>query len=131
MTTFILYNEMGFLLSSVGCGMGSFMLFYCVLALYGTALLYNNVKTSGCDPGGAVKDNDTCQSDGAGVFGAMIGTKAFFVICLLRDVTLVNVIRIWSYLHILQGLVLQHRVLVNLVAFQKPLRMHVWLFTLR
>jgi hypothetical protein len=55
--------------------LGSFLLLYCVLALYGTALLYKDVKKSGCDPSGAVMDNDTCTSDGAGVFGAMLGTK--------------------------------------------------------
>lgn len=53
--------------------LGSFLLLYCVLALYGTALLYLDVRRTGCDPGGAIQDNDTCRSDGAGVFGAMLG----------------------------------------------------------
>jgi ATP-binding cassette, subfamily B (MDR/TAP), member 1 len=53
--------------------LGSFLLLYCILALYGTALLYKDVEDSGCDPSGAVKDNETCTSSGSDVFGAMLG----------------------------------------------------------
>jgi ATP-binding cassette, subfamily B (MDR/TAP), member 1 len=53
--------------------LGSFLLLYCILALYGTALLYKDVEDSGCDPSGAVLDNKTCKSSGSEVFGAMLG----------------------------------------------------------
>jgi hypothetical protein len=53
--------------------LGAFLLLYCILALYGTALLYLDVRRTGCDPSGAIAANDTCRSDGAGVFGAMLG----------------------------------------------------------
>jgi ATP-binding cassette, subfamily B (MDR/TAP), member 1 len=59
--------------SSPGGMLGSFLLLYCILALYGTALLYKDVEDSGCDPSGAVKDNETCTSSGSDVFGAMLG----------------------------------------------------------
>ena len=53
---------------------GTFLLLYCILALYGAALLYIDVRRNGCDPSGTSTDVDTCTSNGAGVFGAMLGT---------------------------------------------------------
>jgi hypothetical protein len=57
----------------LGCMIGSFLLLYSILTLYGSALLYREVKDSGCDPSDTVKDNHTCESSGPGVFGAMLG----------------------------------------------------------
>ena len=56
-----------------GMMLGSFILLYMVLTLYGTYLIYNDVMESGCDPSSSVLDNDTCRSSGANVFGAMLG----------------------------------------------------------
>jgi ATP-binding cassette, subfamily B (MDR/TAP), member 1 len=53
--------------------MGSFLVLYCILALYGSALLYRDVEDTGCDPSGGVADNVTCQSSGPDVFGALLG----------------------------------------------------------
>ena len=50
------------------------MALYCVLTLYGTALLYRDVEDEGCDPSDSVQGSVTCKSTGAGVFGAMLGT---------------------------------------------------------
>lgn len=56
-----------------GSMLGSFILLYAVLALYGTALLYRDVADTGCDPSAIVKENPTCESSGPDVFGAMLG----------------------------------------------------------
>ncbi len=53
--------------------LGSFICLYAVLALYGTALLYREIADNGCDPSGGVIGNETCESNGPGVFGAMLG----------------------------------------------------------
>jgi ATP-binding cassette, subfamily B (MDR/TAP), member 1 len=55
--------------------LGSFMLLYCVLTLYGSFLLYRDVQDEGCDPSGGLGDlgNGTCDSSGPEVFGAMLG----------------------------------------------------------
>jgi hypothetical protein len=45
-----------------------------VLTAFGSFLLYSKIEDNGCDPGGAVKENDTCPNSGADVFGAMLGT---------------------------------------------------------
>ena len=58
----------------LGGMLGSFLLLYCILALYGVALLYLDVRKNGCDPSGVSTDVATCRDDGAGVFGAMLGT---------------------------------------------------------
>jgi ATP-binding cassette subfamily B (MDR/TAP) protein 1 len=56
-----------------GCMMGSFFLFYFILTLYGTSLLYKDVQSNGCDPSGAIETNITCSNSGPAVFGAMLG----------------------------------------------------------
>lgn len=56
-----------------GSMLGSFLFLYAILTMYGTSLLYNNIQTTGCDPSGSVVDNETCESTGADVFGAMLG----------------------------------------------------------
>lgn len=53
--------------------MGSFLLLYCVLTLYGTSLLYNDVRVSGCDPSAGVPGAQDCPNTGTSVFGAMLG----------------------------------------------------------
>ena len=54
--------------------LGSFMILYCILVLYGTSLLYKDIEKTGCDPSGGVTGNETCSSSGSEVFGAMLGT---------------------------------------------------------
>jgi ATP-binding cassette subfamily B (MDR/TAP) protein 1 len=56
-----------------GSMMGSFLFFYFVLTLFGSYLIYRQVRTDGCDPSGAVPNNGDCTSTGADVFGAMLG----------------------------------------------------------
>ena len=56
-----------------GAMLGSFLLLYCILTLYGTYLLYNGVEDNGCDPSGAVVGNTACKTSGSDVFGAMLG----------------------------------------------------------
>jgi ATP-binding cassette, subfamily B (MDR/TAP), member 1 len=53
---------------------GSFMLLYCILTLFGSFLLYRDVRSDGCDPSSSVIGNPACETDGPSVFGAMIGT---------------------------------------------------------
>lgn len=53
--------------------LGSFMILYCLLVLYGSSLLYKDIESSGCDPSGGVTGNFTCESSGSAVFGAMLG----------------------------------------------------------
>ena len=65
--------------------LGSFLLLYCILALYGTALLYIDIRRNGCDPSGISLDVETCTSDAAGVFGAMLGMTPIIVLLILFD----------------------------------------------
>ncbi|KAL3788076.1 hypothetical protein HJC23_008138 [Cyclotella cryptica] len=52
--------------------LGSFMLLYAVLTLYGSYLLYTDVEQTQCNPSNAVPDIDTCSNSGPQVFGAML-----------------------------------------------------------
>jgi len=56
-----------------GSMLGSFIGLYCILTLYGTYLLYEDVSSSGCDPSASVPDNVSCSETGSSVFGAMLG----------------------------------------------------------
>jgi ATP-binding cassette subfamily B (MDR/TAP) protein 1 len=56
-----------------GFMLGTFLLLYAVLTLYGTALIYNDIEDTGCDPSDGVDGNSTCDSSGPDVFGAMLG----------------------------------------------------------
>jgi ATP-binding cassette subfamily B (MDR/TAP) protein 1 len=58
-----------------GAMLGSFLLLYGILTLYGSSLIYKDMQGSGCDPSGAttLTHNTTCGSSGASVFGAMLG----------------------------------------------------------
>jgi ABC-type multidrug transport system fused ATPase/permease subunit len=56
-----------------GAMMGSFLLSYCAIALYGSFLLYDAVRGSGCDPSGTVPGATSCVPRGAEIFGALMG----------------------------------------------------------
>lgn len=56
-----------------GCTLGSMLLSYVIVTLFGSFLLYDAVKDDGCDPSGAVPGNDRCDPGGADVFGALMG----------------------------------------------------------
>jgi ATP-binding cassette subfamily B (MDR/TAP) protein 1 len=56
-----------------GSMLGSFLLLYAILTLYGSSLLYKDVEETGCDPSDGVEGNETCESSGPAVFGAMLG----------------------------------------------------------
>jgi ATP-binding cassette, subfamily B (MDR/TAP), member 1 len=79
--------------------LGSFLLLYCILALYGTALLYKDIEDSGCDPSGIVPDNDTCTSNGADVFGAMLGMIKTTIMLLVALIDVVNPVLTFVILH--------------------------------
>ena len=53
--------------------LGSFLFLYLILTLYGSSLLYREVRDEGCDPSDAVPDSVTCTNTGPDVFGAMLG----------------------------------------------------------
>mmetsp|Transcript_40967 Transcript_40967/g.67215 ORF Transcript_40967/g.67215 Transcript_40967/m.67215 type:complete len:1208 (-) Transcript_40967:912-4535(-) len=56
-----------------GSMLGTFIMLYAVLTLYGSYLMYTDVINNQCDPSGAVKVMETCNSSGPAVFGAMLG----------------------------------------------------------
>ena len=56
-----------------GSMLGSFILLYAVLTLFGSYLMYTDVATTQCDPSGAIDTMETCVSSGPAVFGAMLG----------------------------------------------------------
>jgi ABC-type multidrug transport system fused ATPase/permease subunit len=56
-----------------GFMLGSFMLLYAVLTLYGGYLLYTDVEENQCDPSAAVPGIETCSNSGSEIFGAMLG----------------------------------------------------------
>jgi len=56
-----------------GAIMSSFLLSYVVVDLYGTYLLYDNVRDTGCDPSGTIDNATTCDPAGVDVFGALFG----------------------------------------------------------
>lgn len=56
-----------------GTVMGSFLVVYLPLTLYGSFLLYDSIQKTGCDPSGAVAENIECDPSAFGVFGALMG----------------------------------------------------------
>ena len=52
--------------------LGSFLLMYLVLTLWGSFLLYNNVRGSGCDPSGSTTA-ELCTPSAANVFTSLLG----------------------------------------------------------
>eukprot|EP00536_Pseudo-nitzschia_multiseries_P017972 jgi/Psemu1/227243/e_gw1.1993.2.1 len=55
-----------------GALMAVFLFAYLPLTLYGSYLMYKEVKESGCDPSGVV-DNEECSTTAFKVFGALMG----------------------------------------------------------
>ena len=117
--------------------LGSFLMLYCVLTLYGSALIYKDVEVDGCDPSGGVNNNVTCESSGSDVFGAMLGMYCR----LLGGIVYTKVryckpnpsSRAHKYflsvveIRFLQVSPLRLKVSVNLATFRKPLRLLEWL----
>jgi len=58
-----------------GAMMGSFIVSYVALTLYGSFLLYRQVRGEGCDPSNVVATNVTCDVVGTDVFGALMGVS--------------------------------------------------------
>jgi len=58
-----------------GTTMATFVFSYVILTLFGTYLLYDAVRTSGCDPSGTVPTNETCSESAMDVFGALMGVS--------------------------------------------------------
>jgi ATP-binding cassette subfamily B (MDR/TAP) protein 1 len=71
------YDEGVKLLRTIGMANGMVMstmiLGYLVLVLYGAYLLYDQVRTTGCDPSGTVPNTTACNPEASGVFGALMG----------------------------------------------------------
>ena len=58
-----------------GSLMGSFLVSYIALTLYGSYKLYSQVRSEGCDPSNIVFDNAACSITGRQVFGALMGVS--------------------------------------------------------
>jgi len=56
-----------------GSLMGSFLLAYVGITLYGSFLLYDSVRETGCDPSGTVSGVKSCTPRGVEIFGALMG----------------------------------------------------------
>lgn len=56
-----------------GSMLGSFILLYAILCLYGSYLIYSDLEVTGCDASAGNPDNITCDNAGPDVFGAMLG----------------------------------------------------------
>eukprot|EP00549_Striatella_unipunctata_P025532 CAMPEP_0118702986 /NCGR_PEP_ID=MMETSP0800-20121206/18252_1 /TAXON_ID=210618 ORGANISM="Striatella unipunctata, Strain CCMP2910" /NCGR_SAMPLE_ID=MMETSP0800 /ASSEMBLY_ACC=CAM_ASM_000638 /LENGTH=1104 /DNA_ID=CAMNT_0006604361 /DNA_START=179 /DNA_END=3493 /DNA_ORIENTATION=- len=53
--------------------LGSFILLYGVLTVFGTFLIYRDVDKNGCDPSNRIDGNISCSETGPAVFGGMLG----------------------------------------------------------
>jgi len=53
--------------------MASFMLAYIVVVGFGSWLLYDAVKETGCDPSGSITGNEACKPPGEDIFLALMG----------------------------------------------------------
>ncbi|CAB9500444.1 Leptomycin B resistance protein pmd1 [Seminavis robusta] len=56
-----------------GSQMASMLLAFIPVILYGSYLMYTDVRETGCDPSGAIAGNETCDPAGKDVFGALMG----------------------------------------------------------
>lgn len=56
-----------------GSMLGSFIILYCILTLYGSFLLYEDIRSTGCDASAGVPGVEDCGETGPSVFGAMLG----------------------------------------------------------
>jgi ATP-binding cassette subfamily B (MDR/TAP) protein 1 len=68
-----------------GCVMASFLLASVTVPLYGAYLLYDQVRSKGCDPSGSVPDAETCDPSAVDIFGAMFGI--FFAASVLPQIS--------------------------------------------
>ena len=58
---------------ATGSMIGSFILLYAIMVLFGAYLLYNEVRNNGCDPSDSDPLNMACGETGTTIFGAMLG----------------------------------------------------------
>lgn len=56
-----------------GMMLGSFIALYLVVTLYGSFIIFRDIRDTGCDPSGALLDNTTCTSTAPNVLGALFG----------------------------------------------------------
>jgi len=56
-----------------GSMMGSFLLAYIAITMFGAWLLYDAIVDTGCDPSGAVDGVPTCDPSGTDIFGSLMG----------------------------------------------------------
>lgn len=56
-----------------GAVMGSMLLGYIAITLFGIWMLYDAVMETGCDPSNAIPTNEPCPTTGMDVFGALMG----------------------------------------------------------
>lgn len=56
-----------------GAVVGSFLMCYLPLILYGGSMIYNSVRETGCDPSGTIEDNTDCSAKASILFGATMG----------------------------------------------------------
>jgi ATP-binding cassette subfamily B (MDR/TAP) protein 1 len=66
-------SQLVFLGIANGGLMSSFMLGYVVVVGFGSFLLYDAVRETGCDPSGAISGNTACDPAGADIFLALMG----------------------------------------------------------
>eukprot|EP00980_Cylindrotheca_fusiformis_P014873 scaffold4061_cov108-Cylindrotheca_fusiformis.AAC.1 len=53
--------------------LGSFILLYAILTIFGSYLISQDIEDTGCDPSGGYSATPTCDDSGPDVFGAMLG----------------------------------------------------------
>jgi ATP-binding cassette subfamily B (MDR/TAP) protein 1 len=68
-----------------GSVMASFLLASITVPLYGAYLLYDQVRSNGCDPSGSVPNAETCDPSAVDIFGAMFGI--FFAASVLPQIS--------------------------------------------
>eukprot|EP00980_Cylindrotheca_fusiformis_P009864 scaffold2184_cov128-Cylindrotheca_fusiformis.AAC.10 len=56
-----------------GSMLGSFILLYGIVCVYGSYLISEDIEDTGCDPTGGYNPTPTCDNSGPAVFGAMFG----------------------------------------------------------
>ena len=56
-----------------GSMLTTFLGLFCVLTLFGSFLIYKDVRDTGCDPSASGYGSSDCPNNGASVFGAMLG----------------------------------------------------------
>jgi len=56
-----------------GTMLGSFIVLYAVLTVYGSFLIYRDIRDTGCDPSDSVSDVNACSNTSSNIFGSMLG----------------------------------------------------------